>query len=91
MDRRLVRVRQVLSMDANEAVDHVVLRYLGLFKRHLIPMHVFAAAMTIGPFVFLWFVGGQRWFLVVLALTTLWVAIATGVGLLRRSKFGRQS
>ena len=47
--------------------------------------------MMIGSFVFLWFIAGQRWFFVVLALSTLWVVIVTVVGVVRRSKLCRLS
>jgi hypothetical protein len=91
MGKVLMRIREVLARDANEVVDQLVWRYLRLFKKRPILMHALGAAMVIGPLVFLWFIAGQRWFLVVLALSTLWLVIATGVGPMRRSKFGRQS
>jgi hypothetical protein len=85
------RVREVLTRDAEEAVDQVVVRYLRLFKKRPILMHAIGAAMVIGPFVFLWFIAGKRWFFVFLALWALWLVIVTGVGLMKRGDFGRKT
>ena len=79
MGKVFPRIREVLTRDANEVVDQLVWRHLGLFKKRPILMHALGAAMMIGSFVFLWFIAGQRWFFVVLALSTLWVVIVTVV------------
>lgn len=85
------RVREVLTRDAEEAVDQVVVRYLRLFEKRPILMHAIGAVMVIGPFVFLWFIAGKRWFFVFLALWALWLVIVTGVGLMKRGNFGRKT
>ena len=87
MKARLKRVRRVLAMDANEAMDHVVRPYLGLFFRYPIPMHVLGTAMVVGVLLALWRVAGTRAALIGFALIVLWPLAFFAMHLLSREKY----
>jgi hypothetical protein len=59
-------------MDANEAMDAVGLRYLALFRRYPVRMHLVAVGVIAGVLVFAWHEGGRR-FLV--AIVILWLGL----------------
>jgi hypothetical protein len=66
------RLRRILTMDANEAMDAVGVRYLALFRRHPVRMHLVAVGVIAGVLVLAWHEGG-RGFLV--AIVILWLGL----------------
>ena len=89
MRTTLARVRRVLAMDANEAMDRPIERYVDLFRKHPAPMHVLGVATTVGVLAAVWLVAGPRVALFALAVFVfLPVALAAGYLLRGRQHAG---
>ena len=75
----------MLAMDATEAVDGLMARYMRLFKQHPLLMHAIVIPLTVGLFVALWLMAGRTYFLVVATLSVLWPLALWTAGWIRRS------
>jgi hypothetical protein len=84
--RRLARLRRVLAMDANEAIDRPIGAYIDLFRKHPIPTHLLGTAMTAGVFAALWLIAGGRAALLTLGIVWVLPILLATAHFLRRSR-----
>jgi hypothetical protein len=90
VSQKIRQVRNVLAMDATEAVDGLMERYMRLFKQHPLLMHAIVIPLTVGLFAALWFMAGRTYFLVVATITVLW-GLVVGIGAwVKRRKLDRK-
>jgi hypothetical protein len=67
-------------MDANEAMDRVLLRYIGLFRRHLILMHVLSISATVAILVYLYVEAGGRFLVAWLTFSFAFLVLVVVIG-----------
>jgi hypothetical protein len=87
----LRRLRHVLSMDADEAMDRVLLRYVGVFRRHLVLMHILSISASVVILVYLYIEAGGRFLVAWLIFSFAWVALFIVIGSVKGRRHRRRT